>query len=80
MEPAALQAVCQQVYARFPNLREVQPKVERQRQTENVDPALSRYLLVFKTHLAAANGRTMLFVVRVTADAQGKILKLTTSR
>lgn len=80
MQPASIQTVCQKIYARFPNLRGVRPKVERQRVTGNADPAMLRYLLVFKTQSVAADGKTMLFAVRVVADDKGRILKLTTSR
>jgi hypothetical protein len=80
MHPASIQTVCQQVYARFPNLRGVRPKVERQQLPGSTDPALSRYLLVFKTLSVTANGKTTLFAVRVVADDQGSILRLTTTR
>ena len=80
MQPASIQTVCQRVYTRFPNLRGVRPKVERQQLAGSADPTLLRYLLVFKTQSIAADGKTMLFAVRVVADAKGNILKLTTTR
>ena len=80
MQPASIQTVCQQVYARFPNLRGIRPKVERQQPAGNTDPSASRYLLIFKTQSVTANGKTMFFAVRVVADAQGSILKLTTPK
>jgi hypothetical protein len=80
MLPSSVQTVCKQVYARFPNLRGIRPKVERQQLPVNTDPTLLRYLLVFKTQSVAANGKTINFAVRVVADAQGSILKLTTTK
>lgn len=80
MQPASVQAVCQQVYARFPNLRGVQPKVKPQGLPVGTAPAQSRYSLLFETQAPAANDKLMRFSVRVVADAQGKILKMTTSR
>ena len=80
MQPASIQIVCQKVYARFPNLRGVRPKVERQPAPVNADQAILRYLLVFKTQSVAVDGKTMLFAVRVVADDKGRILKLTTTR
>ena len=80
LHPEGIQAVCQQVYARFPNLHGVQPSVQRQGLANSAEPETARYLLVFKTQSVAVDGRKMQFLVRVVADHQGNILKLTTSR
>ena len=76
MDPQILQAVCQKVYMRFPQLSGVQPKIQRQ----NIGATMQRYLLVFRSHGQAANGKLIPFDVRVVSDEEGKILKLTTSR
>lgn len=80
MHPTSIKVVCKQVYARFPNLRGVQPSVQRQAVPANASVDRERYLLVFKTNTSAEDGRKMLFSVRVVVDDQGSILKLTTSR
>jgi hypothetical protein len=86
MDASALQKVCQQVYARFPNLRGVQPTVTVQEPPASADKRQARdgtrpsYLLVFRTQASTADGKAITFWVRAVADSQGKILKLTTSR
>jgi hypothetical protein len=71
MERSSLVSICNQVYRKFPEMSGVQPKV-----TTRPD---NQFLLVFKTSVAVADGRSLPRAVRVVASAEGKILKMTTS-
>lgn len=78
MQKASIQKVCQQVYARFPQLQGTQPQVRNQIST--LEGNLPRYLLLFQNQSQTANGKVIVFRVRVVADERGQILKMTTSR
>jgi hypothetical protein len=72
MKQQALQAICSEVYHRFPEV-------------SGVKPAVSAYsgeqkLLVFQGTVKTADGHSLSRTVRVVADSDGKIIKLTTSR
>ncbi len=71
MERQLINAICQQVARKFPETKGVQPKVTSRPQDQ--------YLLVFKSSATTADGRTLPRTVRVVADANGKIIKMTTS-
>lgn len=71
MERQVINAICQQVNRKFPETKGVQPKV-----TERPN---DQFLLVFKSSVTTADGRSLPRTVRVVADADGKIIKMTTS-
>lgn len=79
MDAKFVRAISNQVYRRFPEVKDNKPKVRLQ-STSNKDPQASTYLLTFSGRAVAANGKTIPRVVRVVATAKGKILKMTTSR
>lgn len=78
MQKASLLKVCQQVYARFPQLQGVQPQVKNQ--VNPLEGSPPRYLLIFQIQSQTANGKAIVFRVRVVADERGQIIKMTTSR
>jgi len=71
MDSAAISKVCHQVYTRFPKLQGVKPKVNTQG---------SNFLLVFSTKSELAGGKTLEQLIRVVADADGNIIKISSSR
>jgi hypothetical protein len=71
MDQNLLTSICNQVYRKFPETSGVKPKVTTRPEDQ--------YLLVFKTTATTADGRSLPRMVRVVADARGKIIKMTTS-
>ena len=70
-----IKKISRRVSSRFPELRGVEPRVQaRSKGGED------EFLLHFRTKVTLADGKTMYTNVRVRADAQGKITKLTVSR
>lgn len=81
MDPKYIQSISKQVYKRFPDLEGSRPKVQTQTgpQAKSL-PASPKYLLTYKGKSHSPDGKTISRLVRVIADATGKILKITTSR
>ncbi len=77
LEKKAIEKVAREVIRRFPELAGARPKVEPTRADRN---GQGRFLLTFSGRVALPGGKWMPRVVRVTADENGKILKLTTSK
>ena len=81
-----LDAIARQVYRQFPELKGERPAVR----TRDQSPAASakrlgaggdeRYELTFKGRARTVDGRALIRIVRVVADARGRILKLSTSK
>lgn len=72
MESKLIDAICSQVYRKFPEVAGAQPSISSRPNDET--------LLVFKGSVKTENGHSMPRAVRVVANASGKILKMTTSR
>jgi hypothetical protein len=72
MQRSVLDKVCKQIYRRFPDLKNKQPKVTSQ--------GNERYLLVFSNSGKTPDGKTIKHSVRVVSDEKGHILKTSTSR
>ncbi len=72
MDASAKNRVCSAVYLQFPEVRGANPS------TSNLPG--DKFQLIFHGKGQTANGKTINRIVRVTADEQGKILKMTTSR
>jgi hypothetical protein len=72
MNQQVLNSVCQQVYRRFPEVSGSQPKIQPR-------PG-DQFLLIFNGGAKAADGRKISQTVRVVANQDGKIIKVTTSR
>jgi hypothetical protein len=69
------EAICERVYRRFPEMQGVRPSIQRQ-QAQGQD----RFLLRFQTVVPLEDGARLPSIVRVVATADGKILKMTSSR
>ncbi len=72
MERSILDKVCQQVYRRYPSLKDKKPKVTAQ--------GNDRYLLLFTGQGQTPDGKALKQTVRVVADDEGRILKTSSSR
>jgi hypothetical protein len=72
MEKSILSKVCAQVYKRTPEVRNVQPTITEQDE--------EKWLLVFSGTAFGANGKPIPRIVRVVADKDGKIIKISSSR
>ena len=71
MESSAIDRVCQSVYRQFPELKGVRPSVRESGMT---------FLLIFSGKANTADRKTLPTTVRATANEQGNIVKLSTSR
>ena len=71
MESSAIDRVSQSVYRQFPELKGVRPSVRQ---------SGSQYLLIYSGKVKTSDGKTLPRTVRATANEQGSILKLSTSR
>ncbi|HLF02116.1 MAG TPA: hypothetical protein VI547_09085 [Anaerolineales bacterium] len=77
LNSAQVQAIARQVYAKFPELKGVPPEIQSQHAPGA--KALGQpdyFLVVFK----GRSPQNIVRVVRVTADAKGRLLKISTSR
>ena len=72
MDDDSLQKVNQQIYRQFPYMNDIAPVVKEM--SEGV------YELHYSGSVQTANQQTLPIIVKVTADGQGNIQKLTTSR
>ena len=81
MDAKLLKSISAQVYRRFPELQGSSPKVQPQAALQAKSAAASStFLITYHGSAAAPNGKSISRIVRVVANAQGKILKITTSR
>lgn len=82
LKPQALQSVNQTVYQQFPELRGARPSVQSQQSpaAKGSGDAESRHVLTYKGHVEGPGGHRIARVVRVVANASGKILKISTSK
>lgn len=78
MNARFLQSISSQVYRRFPEVKGSQPKVQSQNSGSSRDA--STYLIIYRGRATTADGRSIQRTVRVVANGEGKILKMTTSR
>jgi hypothetical protein len=72
MEKSILTKVCTQVFSRHPEVRNTQPTI-----TEQED---GKFLLVFMGTAFGANGKPIPRTIRAVVDANGKIVKISSSR
>lgn len=79
MDAKALKSISSQIYHRFPEVAGSQPKVQPQSGAQT-GGASQTFVITFRGTAIASNGKSIPRLVRVTANAQGKILKVTTSR
>ncbi|OGO68076.1 MAG: hypothetical protein A2Z49_05305 [Chloroflexi bacterium RBG_19FT_COMBO_56_12] len=81
MDAKHIKSISSQIYRRFPEVAGTQPKVQAQSapQAKSINTDLT-YLITFRGSVISADGKSILRIVRVIANAQGRILKVTTSR
>jgi hypothetical protein len=85
MDQNLIEAVCEEVYRRFPEIRGKKPKVQKVSSTEELAQkgrSISRaptYLLIFQSQAVTANQKSLPTLVRVVIDERGKILKISMS-
>lgn len=75
LDSKQVDTICRKVYKRYPAVDGARPQIQKQ-DTGSGD----RFVLVFKGRVKMDDGAFMTTVVRVTTDAEGNILKFTTSR
>jgi len=73
MEKKLMTSICNQVYARFPEVKGALPKLQPFGDTGS-------QVMIFKGHATAADGKAISRIVRVVVSPDGKISKITTSR
>lgn len=66
--------ITRQIQRKFPEFSGVRPKVQKQNATAGT------YVLTFSTRVEVTGGKKLSRSVRVVANGQGKILKISTSR
>ncbi len=79
MNPQILKGISVQVYKQFPELEGTKPKVQLQTSSKSSTDQ-KNYLLIYRGTVKTFDGRSLQRIVRIVATAQGKILKMTTSR
>ncbi len=72
MDRDLLDAVCKQIYRRFPEVTGSKPRVRAYEGDQS--------LLIFQAKGISANGRPIPHTIRVVVDPKGKIKKVTSSR
>ncbi|RPI35047.1 MAG: hypothetical protein EHM70_00895 [Chloroflexota bacterium] len=83
MDPKTIKSISAQIYRQFPEMSGIAPKVRARPVPESQrafkKPAAPTYLLNYQTKAALPEGKSISRWVRVVVDAQGKIIKITTS-
>ncbi len=72
MNASAIRKVTDKVTAKYPKMAGKSPKISPQPE--------GTYLLVFKTDDGLPNGKTISQILRVVADEEGYVKKMTSSR
>jgi hypothetical protein len=79
MNDKSLKSISSKVSRQFPEVAKSKPKVQRQ-SGQKTKSSTSTYLITYRCKALTADGKSINRVVRVTADDDGKIIKITTSR
>ena len=80
LSSAQIDSIASQVYRQFPEVRDARPVVQNQPGAKAPGANANRYLLTFKGRGQGPGGQTINRIVRVVADARGKVVKISTSR
>lgn len=81
MDAKLIKSIASQIYRRFPEVSGSSPKVVRRSAAQAKSPsATPTFVLTFRGTGRTPDGKSIPRVVRVTASATGKIIKVTTSR
>jgi len=79
MNDKSLKSISSKISRQFPEVAKSKPKVQRQ-SGQKTKSSTSTYLITYRGKALTADGKSINRVVRVTADDDGKIIKITTSR
>jgi hypothetical protein len=79
MDHAAVQQVNQEIYRKYPEFNGIKPDIQSS-PTAKTASQNGGYLLTYQVQVVAANDRRITRWLRVNVSAQGKILKVSTSR
>jgi hypothetical protein len=77
MDSKAINSISNQIYRKYPAVNGCQPTVQTKSATKD---GVENYLLIFHGKATTADGKTLPITVRVTADGQGNILKVASSK
>jgi hypothetical protein len=80
MNQKTIQAICSEIYRRFPEFKGTSPKVQLHPVPQSkaaVRP--TTYLLTFRSRVTLGENRALPRLVRVVANDQGKILRISSS-
>jgi len=81
MDSKLVDSISKQIYKRFPEVEGKKPKVRRQAlNSGNKSKSTGTYLLTFQGKAKVQGGKTINRYIRVVADDEGKIIKVSTSR
>jgi len=76
---AQIDAIVQQLYRQFPEVRGTRPAVQSQVGAKT-GGLPEHFVLIFQGRGQGPNGQSIPRIMRVVADARGKVLKISTSR
>jgi len=80
MDASLIKTISQDVYRRFPEFAGIQPKVRVQTTQSKASGSPQTFLLTYNNRVSLPDHNTLPRWVRVVANEQGRILKVTTSR
>jgi hypothetical protein len=80
MDKKILQAVCKEIYQKFPQVSGCEPTVKPYPGSKSANQENATYLLIFTNQGKPKNQVPVTTWVRVVVSSQGKIIKLTSSR
>lgn len=75
MDAKTLSGVCEQVYRKYPEVQGIRPKLQPLSKG-----SVSQHVLIFSSHATSSSGKSIPRVVRVVVNAEGKIVKMSTSK
>jgi hypothetical protein len=78
MDEKHLDAICKQIFKRFPEVTGNRPKI--QPQNSPLIEGENQSMLIFQGHRTTADGKVINRIVRVVVTEKGKILKVSTSK
>lgn len=79
MNDNQIKSITSQVSRQFPEIAGTQPKVRKQ-SGQNSKSFPVTYLITYRGKSTAADGKSITRIIRVTANDNGKIIKISTSR
>jgi hypothetical protein len=80
LNSSQIATIARQVQRQFPEMRNALPLVQNQAGAKTLGAATDRFVLTFRGRGAGPGGQSIQRIVRVVADARGKVLKISTSR